>query len=217
MYFRKTNSTHISYLSTRTKMVVVLSKKHKQDLQFLIEVDEVILKEFARISVEFLRNGSNPKMLPAAAKKLGVSAGVVQGAVQGLSFVFAESARQNCSDIEFHETLLVLQFPEDLNQSLTELYLLHKKEMRKVLNELTFTLPHYENMNWRLDIQIASRTLNKQMTPIYTLKFEIATPNGPRYETLQVDYANLQHLTLEIDNALKELKSTHCRRIMRNV
>lgn len=34
---------------------------------------------------------------------------------------------------------------------------------------------------------------------------------------LEADYTNLKHLADELDNALRETKSTHSRRIMRNI
>lgn len=36
-------------------------------------------------------------------------------------------------------------------------------------------------------------------------------------EYLQIDYANLKHLTRELESALKETKSAYARRIARNI
>jgi len=40
---------------------------------------------------------------------------------------------------------------------------------------------------------------------------------GEQSQILQADYVNLRHVTEELDLALKELKSAHVRRIMRNI
>ena len=34
------------------------------------------------------------------------------------------------------------------------MYETYKKEMRSILAELSFGLPHYENISWRLDVQV---------------------------------------------------------------
>mmetsp|Transcript_11456 Transcript_11456/g.14158 ORF Transcript_11456/g.14158 Transcript_11456/m.14158 type:complete len:97 (-) Transcript_11456:25-315(-) len=91
-----------------------------------------------------------------------------------------------------------------------------KKEMRSILAELSFGLPHYDNISWRLDVQVASRTLNKQVEPIFTIKLETLEPEH-KVRYLQTDIVNLKHIVAELERALQELKSAHCRRIIRNV
>ena len=39
----------------------------------------------------------------------------------------------------------------------------------------------------------------------------------PRVRYLQTDIANLKHIVAELERALQEMKSAHCRRIIRNV
>ena len=56
------------------------------------------------------------------------------------------------------------------------MYESHRKELRSILAELSFGIPHYDNVSWRLDVQVASRTLNKQVEPIFTIKLETLEP-----------------------------------------
>ena len=42
----------------------------------------------------------------------------MKGAVEALSFVFAECAKNNINDIDFMDTLLVLAFPQEINEGL---------------------------------------------------------------------------------------------------
>ena len=51
-------------------------------------------------------------------EKLNVSPNDVKGAVEALSFVFAECAKNNISEIDFLDTLLVLAFPQEINDGL---------------------------------------------------------------------------------------------------
>mmetsp|Transcript_24231 Transcript_24231/g.41386 ORF Transcript_24231/g.41386 Transcript_24231/m.41386 type:complete len:199 (+) Transcript_24231:19-615(+) len=197
-------------------MVVVLTDEHKADLALLRELPPAALAEFAKIAVEFLRNGPNPKIYSGAAQKLEVSPSDVKGAVEALSFVFAECAKSNITELDFLDTLLVLAFPQEINEGLKNMYEKYKKEIRSILAELSFGLPHYDNISWRLDVQVASRTLNKQVEPIFTIKLETLEPE-PRVQYLQTDIVNLKHIVAELERGLQEMKSAHCRRIIRNV
>jgi hypothetical protein len=65
--------------------------------------------------------------------------------------------------------------------------------------------------------QLGSRSLHHQITPLVLLK--LATKSGDGMDTvlLQTDPVNLLHLTNTLDEALKEMKTAHCRRIVRNI
>ena len=51
-------------------------------------------------------------------EKLEVSPADVKGAVEALSFVFAECAKSNITELDFLDTLLVLAFPQEINEGL---------------------------------------------------------------------------------------------------
>ncbi|PIO16129.1 hypothetical protein AB205_0034260 [Aquarana catesbeiana] len=59
------------------------------------------------------------------------------------------------SEIDFQDSVLVLGFPEELNKVLLQLYLDNRKEIRQILSELEPDLPHYHNLEWRLDVQVS--------------------------------------------------------------
>lgn len=46
---------------------------------------------------------------------------------------------------------------------LCSLYLDNFARMRMLLTDLSFKLPHYNNIDWRLDVQLASRCLRQQV------------------------------------------------------
>jgi hypothetical protein len=52
--------------------------------------------------------------------KLEVSPAVVQAAVEALSFVLAESARQQCNEQDFIDTLTILAFPAEVTEELKD-------------------------------------------------------------------------------------------------
>ncbi|KAM8770142.1 COMM domain-containing protein 2 [Rhynchonycteris naso] len=198
-------------------MLLDLSEEHKEHLAFLPQVDHAVVAEFGRIAVEFLRRGANPKIYDGAARKLNVSSDTVQHGVEGLTYLLTESSKLMISELDFQDSILVLGFPEELNKLLLQLYLDNRKEIRAILSELAPDLPSYHSLEWRLDVQLASRSLRQQIKPAVTIKLHLNRDGGRSTELLQTDPATLLHLTQQLERALEETGTRHCRRVMRNI
>ncbi|XP_047640440.1 COMM domain-containing protein 2 isoform X2 [Phacochoerus africanus] len=173
-------------------MLLDLSEEHKEHLAFLPQVDSAVVAEFGRIAVEFLRRGSNPKIYEGAARKLGVSSDTVQHGVEGLIYLLTESSK-------------------------LMLYLDNRKEIRTILSELAPDLPSYHSLEWRLDVQLASRSLRQQIKPTVTIKLHLNQNGEHNTQVLQTDPATLLHLVQQLEQALEEMKTNHCRRVVRNI
>ncbi|KAG9266414.1 COMM domain-containing protein 2 [Astyanax mexicanus] len=198
-------------------MLLVLSDEHKEHLGFLPKVDPAVVGEFGRIAVEFLKKGSNPKIYEGAARKLNVPSETVQHGVEGLMYLLTESSKLMISEIDFQDSVLVLGFSEELNKLLLQLYLENRKEVRQILSELAPSLPHYRNLEWRFDVQLGSRALRQHVKPAICLKLHLESGGTQTARVLQTDPATLLHLIQELECALAEVKSNHCRRILRNI
>lgn len=198
-------------------MLLVLSDEHREHLRILTQVESAVVGEFGRIAIEFLRKGSNPKVYEGAARKLEVSSSTIQQAVEGLTYLLTESSKLMVSEIDFQDSVLVLGFPEELNKVLLQLYLNNRKEIRQILSELEPDLPHYHNLEWRLDVQLASRSLRHQVKPTMTMKLHLKQNDDVNTSVLQTDPATLIHIIQELEQALAEMKTNHCRRIVRNI
>ncbi|XP_033894521.3 COMM domain-containing protein 2 isoform X2 [Acipenser ruthenus] len=198
-------------------MLLVLTDEHKEHLAFLPEVDSAVVGEFGRIALEFLKKGSNSKIYEGAARKLNVAVDTVQHGVEGLMYLLSESSKLMISEVDFQDSVVVLGFPEELNKLLLQLYLDNQKEIRNILSELAPNLPHYHNLEWRLDVQLASRALRQQIKPTVTFKLHLEQNGEESAKVLQTDPATLLHLIQQLEQALGEMKTTHCRRIVRNI
>ncbi|CAI8019464.1 COMM domain-containing protein 2 [Geodia barretti] len=198
-------------------MLLVLSEEHKVHLGFLTQVDVEVVKEFCKISLEFIRRGTNPKLYQSAGQKLEVDPQTVQHGVEGLMYLITECSKLMVSEIDFLDSIMVLGFSEELNQHLLKLYQENCHEVRAILSQMTMDLPHYHNLEWRLDVQLASRSLQQQADPSLTLRLHTKDNGVMRQQNLQTDPANLQHITKSLETALSELSSQYCRRIMRNI
>ncbi|KAF0022442.1 hypothetical protein F2P81_025316 [Scophthalmus maximus] len=176
-------------------MLLVLSEEHKEHLSFLPKVDATVVLEFGRIALEFLRRGSSPKIYEAAASK-----------TLHLSYILIYQAADGA-------TLLQAQ--------VNVLYLQHHGQIRSILSQLPSTLPAYHNLEWRLDVQLASRSIRQQVVPMLTLRLLLTRGCGGRGDhssrILHADPSTLLHLISTLESALAAMKTSHSRRILRNI
>nr|XP_023476862.1 COMM domain-containing protein 2 isoform X3 [Equus caballus] len=121
------------------------------------------------------------------------------------------------SELDFQDSVFVLGFSEELNKLLLQLYLDNRKEIRTILSELAPDLPSYHSLEWRLDVQLASRSLRQQIKPSVTIKLRLNQNGAHTTQVLQTDPATLVRLVQQLEQALEEMKTNHCRRVVRNV
>jgi len=197
-------------------MLLILEDEHKEHLEYLNKSPFEVVREFCRISTEFLLKGTNVKIYQSAAQKLGVEASVVQSAIEGLMHLFLEASKLLLSEIDFQDSVKALGFADDLQTELLGHYVRNRTEIRRLQMEMSASLPHYHDLEWRLDVQLASRSLRQQVEPVIMLKLHVEDGDQKETKLLQTDPANLIHLTRTLEEALQELNSAHCRRISRN-
>lgn len=198
-------------------MLLILDDEHKEHLTFLNNVPLDVVKEFCRISVEFLKTGKNVKIFHTAAQKLNVDVQTVHHGVEGLMFLLMESAKMMPNEVSFEDSLVPLGFSPELRSELLSVYMEHRDLIRHLLSHMCISTPHYHDLEWRFDVQLATRTLRHQVSPQVVLKFHLDTDTKKKTVSLQTDPVNLIHLTRELEAALTEAKSAHCRRIFRNI
>uniref|UniRef100_UPI0037E745B9 COMM domain-containing protein 2 n=1 Tax=Semicossyphus pulcher TaxID=241346 RepID=UPI0037E745B9 len=202
-------------------MLLVLSEDHKEHLSFLPKVDAAVVGEFGRIALEFLRKGTSTRIYEGAARKLCVPVEMVQHGVEGLMFLMTESSKHMISEVDFLDSVLVLGFGEELNQLLLQLYLQHHGQIRSVLSQLPSNVPAYHNLEWRLDVQLASRSVRHQVVPKLTMRLLLTkgcdSHNDHSSRILQTDPSTLLHLISALELALAAIKTSHARRILRNI
>ncbi|XP_019727318.1 COMM domain-containing protein 2 [Hippocampus comes] len=202
-------------------MLLVLSEEHKEHLNFLNKVDAAVVGEFGRIALEFIMRGTSPKVYEGAARKLSVPVEVVRHGVEGLMYLMTQSSKHMLSEVDFVDSVLSLEFGDELNQRLLQMYQQHRSEIRSILSLVSTSLPAYHNLEWRLDVQLASRSLRQQVAPTLATKLHLTHGRGSGTEqscrVLHMDLGTLLHLISILEGALSTLKSTHARRILRNI
>ncbi|XP_011647303.1 COMM domain-containing protein 2, partial [Pogonomyrmex barbatus] len=180
------------------KMLLTLKPDHKKHILFLVEQSLPVLQDFCKLALDYLQKGPNVKMYNAAAQKLNVEQDVIKNSVEGLLNLLLESCKYKLSAEDFQDSMIALGFTEDQEAILSKLYSVKKDEVSDALEEIGFKLPKYHDMEWRFEVQTASRSLLKQIAPLITLDLSLKNPNNPdeiEHVLLQTDPTNLLHMT----------------------
>jgi len=94
-------------------------------------------------------------------------------------------------------------------------YSQQKVEIRAVLSELSLQLPHYDDLEWRLDVGVSTRSAHHQaVQPLYLLR--LSTSDG-KQQILQADPLTLSNMCSQLEAAISQLKASSSRRVIRNI
>ena len=217
-FSERLGSLYLASVFAEFNMLLILSEEQKEHLKFLTSLEIDVVLEFARISLDsILKGSSNPKIFQAAAQKLGVEVNTIKNGISGLQHVLTESSRLMIGEIDFQDSVMTLGFSEEVIKALLQMYLANRKEIRSVLGEMSVKIPHYHDLEWRFDVELASRSLQHQTNPVVIMRLHTKEGDKKSANILQTDPVNLVHLTTELENAMQEMKTAHCRRIVRNI
>ena len=117
-------------------------------------------------------------------------------------YLLTECSKLMVNEIDFQDSIMVLGFPEELNKELLSLYQENCQEIRSILSEMAMDLPHYHNLEWRLDVQVASRALQRQAQPSVLLRLHAKDGEELDSHLMQTDPSNLVHLTQSLELSL---------------
>nr|XP_032835478.1 COMM domain-containing protein 2 [Petromyzon marinus]XP_032835479.1 COMM domain-containing protein 2 [Petromyzon marinus]XP_032835480.1 COMM domain-containing protein 2 [Petromyzon marinus] len=206
-------------------MLVLLSEEHKEHVSLLARLQTEVSLELLRVAVEFLRGGvKTPRKYESAARVLGEPVEVVQRAVEGLMYLLAEASRMEVSAEVFSAWLNELELPGSVGAQLGQVYAQGKAEVRGLLGHLGPASDRYHDLEWRLDVQVASRAGGRQQQrrPLPRVALRLTTSGGPggvepRAVAMEVAPATLLHAVRSLEAALDEGRDVHARRIARNV
>lgn len=200
-------------------MVLSLTSHHKKHLKILASQPQQTVADFCRLSSEYIHKGANNKLYNSAASKLNVSADVVQCCVLGLVNLVLLATRHQLTETEINQAVLALGLSQESADTLTKFCSSSKTDIFKICN-IALSVPHYYNLEWRFEVQLASRALKCEVVPLITLDLTFKTLHeGGETETrhclLQTDPTNLLHLVNELENALNEATSRYSRKVQR--
>lgn len=135
-----------------------------------------------------------------------------------LAYLFAEAARLRCSETDFRDSLVSTPLKDSTKDVLCAAYLASLDRIRLRLSDASSNVPHFVDLDWRMDVQVASRSLRRELSPTWIFKLTTTDGSGgEQHQIVQTDAVNLRHLYEELSVALAEEKTVYARRIMRNI
>ncbi|GJQ82173.1 hypothetical protein Trydic_g6004 [Trypoxylus dichotomus] len=203
------------------KMLLSLRSDHKEHIQLLTTQTPQVIVDFCKLALDFLQNGPNLKMYDTAARKLNIEPEGIQNCVFGLVNLLLISCKYKLSEADFRDSVLTAGFSQDQQAILSKFYDSKKTEINEILKKIAVKELHYHNLNWRFEVQVSSRSLLQQVTPLIAMELILTMPNSneegenKKHMLLQTDPNNLLHITEELERALVESRSRHSRRIQK--
>ncbi|XP_014472269.1 PREDICTED: COMM domain-containing protein 2 [Dinoponera quadriceps] len=201
-------------------MLLTLKPDHKKHVLFLTKQSPPVLQDFCKLALDYLQKGPNVKVYNAAAQKLNVELDMIKNSVEGLVNLLLETCKHKLNAEDFRDSVIALGFTEEKEAILSKLYNVKKDEVTDALKEIGFKQAKYHDMEWRFEVQTASRCLLKQVIPLVALNLSVKNPDdSPEIEhiLLQTDPTNLLHMTQQLEEALQESRSQHIRRISKAI
>jgi len=61
------------------------------------------------------------------------------------------------SEIDFQDSLKAIGLSDELQQELLQEYVDNRMFIRNIQKELSMDLPHYTNLEWRLDVKVTGK------------------------------------------------------------
>lgn len=98
--------------------------------------------------------------------------------VDALAFVFSEAAKLSCSESDLRDSLVSFAFRPSALELIAAMHLQVASELRERARRVTARPPHYTDLEWRLDVELASRSLHRQANPTWLLKLHTNDANG---------------------------------------
>ncbi|XP_066155634.1 COMM domain-containing protein 2 [Euwallacea fornicatus] len=199
-------------------MLISLRNDHRDHLKLLLSQPEQVVADFCKLTVDYIQKGPSPKLYNTAASKLNVTPDAILNCVYGLVNLLLVAYKHQLSEADFRDSLLTLGFSEELTPILIQFYEKNKSEVLK-LKSRGLSEPHYDDLQWRLEVQLGSRALLEQVTPLIAMDLTLKTEQGAEahieHKLLQTDITNLLHIANELEKALSESRSRHSRKVQR--
>ena len=133
------------------------------------------LSRFCKLAVRSIIDGENSNQINKAATSLELDEDAVSGAVRALAqiLVMLASASKNIvSDKMYKETLVPMKLSDDASTAIYGYYQLVHHQLRDVLRQFTIDTSRYQSLDWRLDIQVGSRSLHHRVDPVFLCELQ---------------------------------------------
>ncbi|KAF0695627.1 Aste57867_13578 [Aphanomyces stellatus] len=156
------------------------------------------------------------RRLSRHASVVGLPTEAMDRAVSGLSSILIDAAKKDLSPHDLVLSVLDLHLSPDQLDVLTQYYTDHKDGIKAAAAwHVSMGVPSYRSIDWRLDMEIGTRTRHHAADPRLTVW--LAIDGTPSVDTppLQCDFATLASMHQTLREALKAAQTPHGSRMQR--
>eukprot|EP01038_Epipyxis_sp_PR26KG_P006368 gene6368-8770_t len=143
-------------------------------------------------------------------------------AISALIWECAKLATKDISTLQ--DLLLQLGLSTDITTTFIKVYSENKRRIIYLKGSLGISTMSYMNLAWRLDVELARRSVLVTSTPKYMLRLDLVNNSSvdnlnsekskPKQSFhLQSDYSNLKKIQIELQRAVDEFNNVHCQRL----
>jgi hypothetical protein len=177
-------------------------------------------EHFALLAACIIASHPSHPSLPSSTEALSVDAVALTAVVHGLGFLLLEATKRSVTAEDFAASVSPLSLPPEVASAISASLASHSRVLLASLSAASLVLPHYADLQWRLDVEVSRRSISGRCEAMYLLELTVAGGSSSREEQkllMQSDYAAMLQLEKELEAAVKGLQSKEARRILRYV
>lgn len=195
---------------------MMLSRELKEDVALLQQLETESVGKVMDMAVLQLREGPpNKKAFVEASEAVGVEPMELASTIEAVIQLLLETARLQLPEQDLRQSLEDLQLGEEKTEALLRACSEQAAHTRSLVQSIAPSLPAFKGLDWRLDVQMGSRCLRGQSSPMMTLQIHTEQAGQPHTQLCQAQLSDIEAMRAEIKAALQELSSNHTRRVTR--
>lgn len=213
-----------------------LKKDQRKHLELLCHRSSEDVVELGKSAFEYLTYGPNTQRYQHLAEKYSADTGVVQQAVEALIALLINATKSNASEFDLQRLQQEEGYSNDVMEVLTQFVSSKRHFVEGSIKSANIRAYRLVNIEWRLEVRLATRSLLQQSNIRVTMKLYLHTePKNENRDLLedgggqsihsderrnrkdllvQTDLSSLVHMIQVLENALYESKNRRIRNIV---
>jgi hypothetical protein len=148
-------------------------EKIVEDIAIVDKLQPDQVTQFSELALKFLQTGANPKMYKSAAKHIGASVEEVGRCIMGISKLLINAVRRRLvSKVSFAAFAQRIGVPEPAVEPMAAFFVQNREAVVQCVGELSMQLPRYQNLDWRLDVEVSRRMAHDVYEPNFMFKLD---------------------------------------------
>uniref|UniRef100_A0A034WST0 COMM domain-containing protein 2 n=1 Tax=Bactrocera dorsalis TaxID=27457 RepID=A0A034WST0_BACDO len=219
-------------------MLLNLKTDQRRHLELLRHRGSEDVVELCKAAFEYLYLGPNTQRYQHLAQKYSTDTGVVQSAVEALIALLINATKGNASEFDLQSLQQEEGYSNDVMQVLSQFVSSKRHFIEGSIKSANIRAYRLVNIEWRLEVRLATRSLLRQSSIRVTMKLYLHTePKNENRDLLedgdqaihsderrnrkdllvQTDLSSLVHMIQVLETALYESKSRRIRNIVSGI